>query len=153
MPIHATFQRVSPASFADKVGIPLGWFVISHRWMESKQARRRQHGKWFKLATEAGTVYRVLRFSANLAGAPGKTGEIVIDYPAWLDLHGRTENVEGPIDIVITPARWWESPRLAVAHPDPSIRLAGWFAILSVALGVVSVALGAWSIWLTYSPK
>lgn len=139
MTVRGTFSRVSPAKFADTVGIPLGWFVISYRWVESKSERRKSHGRWFKLQTESGTVFRVLRFSANLTGSPGKPGEIVLDYPAWLDLHGRAENVDRPIEIAIAPARWWQSARLAVSHPDPSIRLAGWLAILSVGLGFVSV--------------
>lgn len=152
MIIRSTFQRVSPAKFADKVGIPLGWFVISHRLMESKQERRESHGRWFKLKTNEGTVFRVLRFSPNLTSAKGKSAEIVLDYPAWLDLYGRAENVDAPLDISITRARWWESPKLAVSHPDPSIRLAGWLAVISVSLGVVSVVLGGWSIWLTLVP-
>lgn len=153
MAIRSTFNRVSPAKFAEKVGIPLGWFVVSHRLMDSKQERRNSHGRWFRLETSEGTVFRVLRFSANLTSATGKPAEIVLDYPAWLDLHGRAENVDGPLEISISPARWWESPRLAIAHPDPSIRLAGWLAVISVALGVLSVVLGGWSIWLTLVPR
>jgi hypothetical protein len=149
---RSTFQRVSPASFAERNGIPLGWFVISHRWVEPKLERRRYHGKWFKLSSELGSVYRVLRFSARLAGAPGKLGDIVIDYPAWLDLHGRAENVEGPLELRFEPARWWQVYSLATSHPDPSFRLAGWLATLSVALGIVSVALAIWSLWKTYFP-
>jgi len=152
MSIHGTFKRVSPASFAEKVGIPLGWFVISHRWITDKKIRRLQHGKWFKISTTKGTVFRVLRFSPNLQGTPGQPGEIVIDYPAWLDLFGRVEDVNGALEIEITAARWWEAPRLATSHPDPSIRLAGWIAVLSFALGVISVVLGAWSLWKTYNP-
>ena len=153
MTIRGTFQRVSPAKFAEKIGIPLGWFVISHRWIGSKKERRISHGRWFRLKTSSGTVYRVLRFSANLKSAAGETAEIVLDYPAWLDLHGRAEDVDGPLEVCIEPAKWWEAPRLAVSHPDPSIRLAGWLAVLSVFLGVVSVLLGAWSIWLTVRPQ
>ncbi|HBQ8682557.1 hypothetical protein [Pseudomonas aeruginosa] len=146
------FERVSPAAFADKIGIPLGWFVISHRWMPEKKQRRESHGKWFKLSTSSGVVYRVLRFSANLRGAPGSTGDIVLDWPAWLDLFAREENVDGPIEITITPAKWWEYPRLAISHPDPAVRLAGWISIVSLILGALSVVLGGWSLYVTYFP-
>ena len=152
MPIHATFSRLSPAAFAEKIGVPQGWFVISHRYVQHKKDRRQQHGRWFKLTTSEGVVFRVLRFSPNLAGAPGKPGEIVIDYPAWLDLYGRAENVDEPLAITIEQASWWEWPKLAVSHPDPSVRLAGWLAVLSFALGVISLLLGIWSLWKTYNP-
>lgn len=153
MKIQGTFERVSPASFVEKAGIPLGWFVISHRWVESKRERRYLHGKWFKLSSTYGSIYRVLRFSANLTGAPGKQGQLVIDYPAWLDLNGRAENVSGSLEVSLAPVKWWEAPKLAVAHPDPSFRLAGWLAIISVAMGLISLALGGWSIWLTYTSQ
>ena len=150
--MKGTFKRVSPAAFAENVGIPAGWFVISHRWMSVKKERRLQHGKWFKLSTNAASVYRILRFSPNLAGAPDKPGEIVLDWPAWLDLFGRAENVDGTLQITITAARWWEYPKLAISHPDPAVRLSGYLALLSFCLGVISIALGVWSLWKTYKP-
>lgn len=147
--VRATFTRVSPSAFAEKVGIPLGWCVISHRWMPEKKDRRHAHGKWFRLSSAEGTVYRVLRFSANLQGSPGAEGQLVIDYPGWLDLLGRTENTNVSVPIKITPVRWWHAGILAVSHPDPSVRLAGWLAVLSFGLGIVSVVLGIWSICLS----
>lgn len=150
--MEGSFERVSPASFAEKTGVPLGWFVISYRWMPEKKSRRAAHGKWFKLSSSCGTIYRVLRFSADLRGTPGKTGEIVIDWPAWLDFFGREEDLDGPIALKIEPARWWEYPRLAISHPDPAMRLAGWISVISLGLGVVSTLLGGWSIYVVYFP-
>lgn len=51
----------------------------------------------------------------------GDPAEIVLDWPAWLDLHGRAEDVDRPLEIDIVAARWWEYPRLAVSHPDPTV--------------------------------
>ena len=51
--MKGSFERVSPAAFAERIGIPLGWFVISHRWMPEKKQRRERHGKWFKLSTSS----------------------------------------------------------------------------------------------------
>lgn len=82
----------------------------------------------------------------------GNPAEIVLDWPAWLDLHGRAEDVDRPLEIDIAAARWWEYPRLAISHPDPTVRLAGAISILSFALGVVSVILGGWSLWITIAP-
>jgi hypothetical protein len=140
--MKGTFTRVSPASFAEKVGIPAGWFVISHRWMAETKRRRLAHGRWFMLRTAHGSAFRILRFSPNLDGGPSQgSGELVIDWPGWLDLFGRAENVDGPLEIEITETSWWQLPRLAIAHPDPSIRMSGLLGLLSVALGLLSVVL------------
>jgi len=64
---------------------------------------------------------------------------MVIDWSAWLDLHDRVEDVDQPIELEISPARWWHWPRLAVSHPDPSMRLAGYIAVVSLVLGLVSL--------------
>ena len=136
------FTRISPAAFAEKVGILAGWFVISHRWMPEKRHRRLSHGRWFKIKSAEREVFRILRFSASLGGSPAKgTGEIVMDWPGWLDLFGQAEDVDGPIEVEFTEASWWQFPRLAVSHPDPTIRLSGLLGLLSVALGILSVIL------------
>ena len=150
--MQGIFERLAPAAFTKKTGIPLGWFVVSHRWMQDKKQRRLSHGRWFKLSTSLGYTYRILRFSSSLRGAPGTTGQMVIDWPAWLDLYDREENVDAPIEITISPAKWWEYPRLAVSHPDPAVRLAGWISIFSLGLGALSVLLGSWSLYVTYFP-
>lgn len=150
--MRAVFRRVSPAIFAEKIGIPLGWCVISHRYMPDRSERRNAHGRWFKLSTDKGCAYRVLRFSANLDGAVGKEGVLVLDWPGWLDLNGRTENLEETLEVTITKARWCQYPALAVAHPDPAIRWGSWMAIISLGLGLLSIFLGSWSIWNTYWP-
>ncbi len=136
------FTRVSPAAFAEKIGIPAGWFVISYRWMPLRPNRRLAHGRWFKIKSSQGEIFRILRFSASLKGTPteGK-GEIVIDWPGWLDLFDRAEDVDGPIELEFSEAQWWQWPRLAVSHPDPTIRLSGILGVVSVALGVLSIIL------------
>ena len=37
--VQGTFHRMSPAQFAERIGIPLGWTVISHRWLADKAKR------------------------------------------------------------------------------------------------------------------
>ena len=110
--------------------------------MPDKSERRRAHGKWFRLKSAHGTSYRVLRFSANLTGAPPDTpGEIVLDWPAWLELNGYADDVSGPLQLEITKARVWQLPQLAASHPDPAMRLSSMLGFVSVVLGVLSIVL------------
>ena len=136
------FNRVAPAAFAEKTGIPLGWMVISHRWMPDKFDRRRSHGKWFRIKSEHGTSYRVLRFSVNLKGSPPDTpGDLVVDWPAWLELNGYVDDLNGPLQLEISKANWWQLPQLAASHPDPAMRLSSMLGFVSVVLGVLSIIL------------
>ena len=140
--MKGTFNRVAPATFAEKTGIPLGWMVISHRWMPDKSERRRAHGKWFRLKSAHGTSYRVLRFSANLTGSPPENpGDLVVDWPAWLELNGYADDVSGPLQLEITKASFWQLPQLAASHPDPAMRLSSMLGFVSVVLGILSIVL------------
>ena len=140
--MQGTFRRVSPAAFAERVGIPAGWVVVSYRWMPDKSQRRRSHGRWFKIESEKATVFRILRFSAQLSGSPKVGhGQLVVDWPAWLQLHGYEDNVDPPLELKFTRVGWWAFPILAISHPDPTIRLTGALGVLSFGLGVLSVVL------------
>lgn len=140
--MKGNFTRVTPATFAEKVGIPAGWIVISYRWMPKKLDRRLAHGRWFKIKSGEGEVFRILRFSVNLEGSPASgSGQLVIDWPGWLDLLDHAEDTDGPIELEFSEGRWWQYPRLAISHPDPTIRLSGMLGLLSVALGILSVVL------------
>ena len=145
--INGKFIRISPAKFAEKIGIPQGWFVISHNWVKNKKDRRHSHGKWFKIKSAHGTVHRILRFSVNLEGttSTGK-GTIVLDWPALLELSGYAENInsKSEIELTITKVSWWQYPLMAFAHPDPTHKLAGELGLLSVVLGLFSLVLSLW---------
>ena len=140
--IKGDFARTSPAAFAEKIGIPQGWFVISHNWVPTKKARRLSHGKWFKISSSEGSVYRILRFSVKLRGTPKSgTGDIVLDWPGLLKLSGYAEDIPEEITLEITKIKWWEYAFVPFSHPDPTIKLASILAALSVGLGLVSVAI------------
>ena len=139
--MNGRFSRKSPAEFAEKLGIPVGWIVISHRYMPDRVSRRHAHGRWYKVSSEHGNIFRILRFSANLPGTADSPGEMVVDWPGWLDLHGRAEVVTQPLDLKISKVSWWAYPKMALAHPDPTVRLAGELGLLSVALGLLSIVL------------
>ncbi len=138
--INATFERKSPASFNDKAHVPLGWFVMSHHLIKDKGDRRKFHGKWFKISSKDGTIYRILRFSVNLKGKP-ELSTIVVDWAGWIDLQGRAEEESKTLTLTIKPANWFQRLSLPVRHADSAVRLSGWLAYLSILLGVLSVFL------------
>ena len=74
------FKRVSPAQFAEKIGLPLGWIVVNYGHIPKKASRRKAHGAWFEVKSNRGKAYRMLRFSPRLKKGNYKVdAEIVID--------------------------------------------------------------------------
>lgn len=136
---EGTFQRKSPASFADKIGIPLGWIVVHHDHISEKALRRIAHGEWFEISTDRGTIFRMLRFSPNIPkGKAGSPGTIVIDWIGWIDLHNRDEDVDGPLVLKVRRVPWWKRPLVYLRHPDPAVRLSGWLGWASLILGLIA---------------
>lgn len=139
---ESKFQRTSPASFTEKVGIPLGWIVVHYGHIPNKADRRKAHGEWFELKSDRGTIYRMLRFSPQVhKGSKVRTAKIVIDWIGWIDLHNRDEEVAGAITLKLRRVSWWKRPWVYLKHPDPAVRLSGWLGWISVILGAISVAL------------
>lgn len=140
--MKSTFVRKSSAEFIEKSGLPLGWVAVSWRLIPSKKQRRHSHGKWYRLKTSNGTTYRVLRFGGNLAGSENAgQWDMVIDWPAWLELSGHAEDIPDALEIELSRTSLWRSPQLAFSHPDPTIRLASGLGLLSFALGLLSLVL------------
>jgi len=67
--------------------------------------------------------------------------DLVIDWVGWLDLHGRASDVDGPLELEIEQVSPLLLPMMIVMHPDPTSRLAGWIALVSLALGILSILL------------
>lgn len=146
---EARFERASPASFAEKVGIPLGWVVVHYGHIPDKADRRKAHGEWFELKSDRGTIYRMLRFSPQVnKGREGRSAKIVIDWIGWIDLHKRDEEVAGAIDLKLRRVPFWKRAWVYLKHPDPAVRLSGWLGWLSIILGVASLALTVKWDWL-----
>ena len=140
--MNGSFTRLSPSSFSENSGVPVGWFVVSWRWIPDQSQRRMLHGRLFKISQGKRTVYRILRFSARLTGGQSQeAGEIVVDWPAWLELNDFSEKLSDDLILKIEQAPRWELWRLAFSHPEPAYRLAGILGIVSVALGVLSLIL------------
>ena len=138
----ADFQRRSPRSIARQMDVPPGWFVVSYRWIETHEARRRLHGRWCRIKSPHKRIYRILSFSGNLEGSPRSgSGTIILDWPGWLDLSDRIGQTPEALSLSIRPARCWEYPLIIFTHPDPTYRLNGALGWLSAILGILSLIL------------
>lgn len=132
---HA-FRRVSPAKFAEKIGLPQGWVVVRHSHVEGKASRRAVHGRWVAITSDKGTIFRIVRFSVNLS-----TDQIVMDWVGWIDLQGRSEDEADQVDLTISTASWCQLATIPFRHIDPGYRLSAWLGLISIALGALSVGL------------
>ena len=139
--IEATFLRKPPPYFAEGNGIPSGWVCISFRWITDTRDRRKLYGTWVKIQSSHGVSYRVLRFSGSLRGTQASgEGEIVLDWSAWLELSGFSEDSSDlALPLKITRARWYQRPFVGFFHPDPTYRLANLLAYLALALAFISL--------------
>ena len=141
MKFKGSFQRVSPAEFAEKVGIPLGWFVVNHQHLAGKSNRRKAHGRWFKIRSDRATIYRLLRFSPRLTKGSSQTaGDVVLDWAGWIELYGFEEDVDPPLALKISKVPWWQLPWVYLRHPDPAVRLSGWLGWAGLGLGIMGAA-------------
>jgi hypothetical protein len=147
------FERISPASFAQSVGRPIGWFVVHYGHIPIKRDRRWSHGVRFSIKSEKDTIYRMLRFSPRVRkNNPKGHAEIVLDWIGWLDLNGRDDIVDESIRLTVKPVPWWWRPRVYLSHPDPAIRLSAYLGWTSVALGLVALPWPTfWSLALSLS--
>jgi len=126
--------------------LPLGFFAISHLWIKEKN-RRLITGKWFCIESDNSKIFRVLRFSPKLeANKDDSKGQISIDYDAWNQLAGFSEDSSQPLSLRFRRASKMEFIRCISSHPDPSYRIAGWLGVISVILGFIGFALGVVSI-------
>jgi len=100
-------------------------------------------GKWFRLRTSDGTIFRILRFDPQMAYSDANgTADVFIDYHGWLKLIGYGDNVDVTTNVEFKQARWWQKMHCMMSHPDPAYRLAGWLSLVSLLLGIIGLALG-----------
>lgn len=140
--IKGNFKRLTSADNPAVESVPPGWFAVSHRWIDGKGERRKLHGRWFRIASESGSCFRVLKMVASLRGTKGAAeGDICLDWGAWLNLDGYAENTSGELPLRISPATWLDMPAIAMSHPDPGYRISAKLALLSVLLGLLSLGI------------
>lgn len=133
---EGNFTRKPPAQFGEKVDLPMGWIVLRHEHLADKLARRKVTYRWATVICGKNKLFRVLRFSVNLPA-----NEIVLDWPGWIDLQGRTTDTLDLIELEIRTPHWWEYLIIPFRHVDPGYRMSAWLGAISVGLGVLSVAL------------
>jgi hypothetical protein len=143
--IENTPVRFNKSALNGEAVLSAGYFAFSWRIFPAEDERRRQNGKWFKISSATGTIFRVLQFSSNLRYGENWDPEILLDYSGWMKLNSNSSDLGVPIKLTVWRARWYQFPWLAVAHPDPSQRLANCVALLSLALGALSLVLTIWA--------
>ena len=136
VPIEGTFRRVLDHAHDGSV-------TVSHHWVPDKQQRRLTTGRWHRISHGDRHAYRVLRYDPNLKrDAAALTGEIELDWSAWLTLSDFAEDTPKRLDLRISRVRWWMLPQIMMAHPDPVQRLALRVSSVAFVLGLVGLVLG-----------
>ncbi len=137
--VEGNFTRIPPISITEDLA--LGWFAISHRWMEEKQIRRDAYGKLYRIKTDEGVIYRTLRFSPRLKGAPSKdSGQILMDWHGWIQL-SKTGEEKYPERMKIKKANIFEIFWHSASHPDPAYRHSMAIARIGLYISLVSIIL------------
>lgn len=143
--MKGNFTRVPPgatlANGSQVDELTLGWFAISHRWINDKSERRKAYGKVYKISSKHGTVYRTLRFSPKLKGSLAKeSGQILMDWHGWIGL-SETGNEKFPEDMKIKRANPLEIFYHSMSHPDPAYRHSMAVARVGLYISLVSIIL------------
>lgn len=131
-----TFARKSPASFAERAELPMGWTVLRFSHLPEKEQRRATHGHWVAMICGSNKIYRIVRYSVDLP-----TRQVVLDWAGWIELQGRVADLEAEIPILVRTPRFWEYPVIPFNHIDPGYRMSAWLGALSVVLGLLSLGL------------
>ena len=144
-PIHGTFARVPPSILgkAEDWKLAPAWFVLNPRWFGQKQDWRAARGRWCRIKSAHGAVYRAVQFAPNLEYSNKRSvpaGRILIDWSAWAELSGLEER-EDELALEIRPVGVPGMVSASVNHPDPGQRVAAWVAVVSLALGRLSILL------------
>jgi hypothetical protein len=138
MQIRRTFSR----KVGSGIRLPLGFFRISHRIVNSSENTRYLTGRWCKITfpEQKKTIYRILRFDPQLSGKiDGEDAEILIDYDGWIELMGVEENLKGTAELEISEARGMGKIQCHLTHPDPTHRFASQIACLSIFISLISI--------------
>lgn len=138
--MKANFTRIAPSINAEQLA--LGWFAISHRFIEGKKTRRNSYGVIYKIKSKDGSViYRTLRFSPRLKGST-RTGEgqILLDWQGWINLSDIDTEKEA-LELKITKANLFGRIYHSMSHPDPIYRHSMKVARIGLYISLISLIL------------
>lgn len=142
------FHLTHRGALSEDRSIPIGWFAVSPHWFKSKiekesydERKRKEYGSWWKIKGPEGSVYRIFRMSPQLK-ASGKDhhAEIALDWGGRIKLVGRPTDIKSE-ELELRPVKFPEYIVCMLNHPDPAYQLARMPALISVALGVLSIIL------------
>lgn len=138
-PIVGNFTRHFYNNETSKNQLELGWFSISHHFIENKIERRRSYGKWFKIQSNKRTIYRQLKFDPTLKGA-GDNPEINLDWHGFIKLHDyEVDSNAKEITCQIKRANYFEILLANLNHPNQGLRAAFKLGIISLILSIISL--------------
>ena len=150
--IEGRFRRLSRGK-SENYRLPMAGFAVSHLHIKPKSDRRKVRRQWWRIQRRDTNrhVYRTLSFHPPLKtekwvltseAAPEDNPEIILDWDGWVDLLEDDEEANESLDLSITLVRWWQflsQARCLWRHPDPTHRLAGKVALISLFLGAVAL--------------
>lgn len=130
--ITVTFTKaVYPARWYDSGH----YFGISQHLLDKKT--KFTTGNWYRIKSNYGTIYRVLRYQPRLSAGKGeKTAAISLDYDGGriLGFSGKEEDI---VNINIRKLYIHEYIIAGLKHPDPSYRLASWLGLIALIISII----------------
>jgi hypothetical protein len=145
------FVRCFDKSFMES--IEAEWFAVSHRIIDrqferdgfekqivkdkAKVFRRNYRGKWFKISSDKGAIYRLLKFNPNLKLVDDKS-EMAIDWQGFIELSDFATDLPESLNLELKPANFFETIIANMKHPDAGVRAA---YKLSLFLGLLSLVI------------
>ena len=115
------------------------YFGVSPMVFENYQIVKKQTGKWFRIKSSEGVIYRAIRYQPQLsAGKKDKAALIALDYEGSREL-GFKKNERLILRLEIRNIYPHEYILAVLKHPDPSYRLASGLGFLALILSIISL--------------
>lgn len=136
--IRRNFTRHINPSNSIKSEPELGWFSISHTYVNLKENRRNMYSKWFSLKSGNNIIYRQLKFDPTLNSTDKP--QIILDWQGFIELHGFDVNSDfNEIECEIRSANFIECIIANYNHPNQGLRAAYQISLLSLFIGIISL--------------
>jgi hypothetical protein len=132
---NTQFKNIQPWLKSVRVRPVSGWFVMNPDDISTDHAKlRKLRGKWFKISTDKGVAYRILRFSRKLGPQ-----EIVLDWDAIISLDDFEATESNSLILDIQKVSIWKYPHVGMQHPDPTIRNASFLGYVGFVTGLIGL--------------